>query len=226
MRRLAPLAASQIASLAFAALALTGCRTYGAYDSTAKMHASLGEAVSGFAQALPRMEGEHADLVRMAGSDSVLLGVARDYKTLLDDGRAMLAEKQATMASLDGSGDYRRVAEALGATLTGQQQFSDRYTGLMMRAAGTPDTTTYLDMADRSARYHTVPPFYFRTANRNRVASIVAAARAPRPAAPATPEASSTPGGPSSDSLATSGPARPVASPGTSPMTTTDTGTN
>lgn len=226
MRRLSPLAACQIATLAFAALALTGCRSYGAYDSTAKMHASLGQAVAEFAQALPRMEGEHAELVRIAGSDSALLGVARDYQTLLQEGRAALAEEQNEVATLEGSGNYRRVAEALGATLTAQQTFSDRYVGLMMRAAGTADTTNYLEMADRSARYHTVPPFYFRTANRNRIASIVTAARAPRPAAPTPSEGSTTPGGPQPDSLATPGPAQPVASPGTSPMTTTDTGTD
>ena len=187
MRRLAPLVAPVVLAAAFA---LTGCRTYGAYDTDVKTHAALAEAVAGFEQALPRMEGEQAEFARLAGTDTALAPVAADYADLLASARAMLADEKAEVADLDGSGDYRRLKHAYGATINNHQEFADRYLGLVMRAAGTPDTTSYLAMADRSALYNTVPPFYYLTANRNRVPSLLAAARAPRPAmAPAPTDA-------------------------------------
>ncbi len=218
MRRLAPL----VAPVVLAAFALTGCRTYGAYDTDVKTHAALAEAVAGFEQALPRMEGEQAEFARFAGTDATLAPVAADYADLLAAARAMLADEKAEVAELDGSGDYRRLSHAYGATLNNHQQFADRYFGLMMRAAGTPDTTTYLKMADRSALYNTVPPFYYLTANRNRVPSLLTAARAPRPAMAPMGTSTGAPAPAATTTLADSA-AAPVATPAVEPAQAPET---
>lgn len=189
-------------------LTLTGCRTYGAYESTEKQQVALNEAVAQFAQALPRMEGEAAALRTRAGTDSALARVVEDYDRLLADGRALLDAQQQRAATYGevrgtsalrewvGASRYRPLYESYRATITEQQMISERYYALLQRAAGRADTTNYLHENVLSARYMTVPPFYYRAANASRVPSIAAALRTP--GSLALPDA--TPAGPSTGS--------------------------
>lgn len=141
-----------------AVLVLSGCRTYGGYGSEEEAYEQIAEANRQFTEQLTRAQAELAQLVDGPAARAHEDYVAR-FAALVEGHEAVLAEQLDLQESLEGSGDYRKLHNALGAIVSNQEIVQNRYEELYFELVQSLDSTAVYDEVLLS-RYAFVPPFY------------------------------------------------------------------
>ncbi|MFO8231265.1 MAG: hypothetical protein R6U20_01235 [Longimonas sp.] len=115
--------------LGFLALMLlvTGCRTYGGYDSEARTHAQMKQANDRFADDLTRAEGELEALQEAVANNEALEPLAERYANLIDRHRETLETHEGIVEALNADTDYRTLHRNYGTLITEQRVMTNHY---------------------------------------------------------------------------------------------------
>lgn len=106
---------------------LTGCRTYGGYDSEARTYAQMQQANSQFANDLTRAEGELDALQNAASDNADLQPLAERYADLVEQHEQTLASHEEVVETLSADTDYRTLNRRYGALITEQRIVNNHY---------------------------------------------------------------------------------------------------
>ncbi|PEN06672.1 hypothetical protein CRI93_08485 [Longimonas halophila] len=146
-------------------LLLTGCRTYGGYDTEARTYAQMQQANSQFADDLTRAEGELDALQNAASTNANLEPMAEHYADLVESHRETLETHQALVESLSADTGYRTLSRQYGRLVTEQRMLGQQYRSVTERVyaavTGNPEPTR---MVPESESY-TTPYIYRRMEN-------------------------------------------------------------
>lgn len=146
-------------------LLLTGCRTYGGYDTEARTYAQMQQANSQFADDLTRAEGELDALQNAAASNASLQPIAEQYAAFVDEHRETLQTHQGLVESLSADTDYRTLSRQYGRMVTEQRMLAQNYRSLTERVyavvTGNPEPTRVVPESES----YTTPYIYRRMEN-------------------------------------------------------------
>ena len=148
---------------------LSGCRTYGGYDSEAALFGQIEESNKVFANDLEKAKGELQRLEQAAQRNSALSSFVTDYEMLLEK-HSHMVEAHAELASeLDVktgflgqlTPSYRNLNRALGYIAAEQAAMKGHYFQLAAQIGGSSyaEGNIWKSNINRS-RYQAVPPFY------------------------------------------------------------------
>ena len=84
-----------IGAMLLLAFVLTGCRTYGGYNSTVELHGMIQEVTVNFAADYGRAEGERDALRRAAAEDPALAPLAERFAAVVEQHGAVVEEHRA-----------------------------------------------------------------------------------------------------------------------------------
>ena len=146
-------------------LVLTGCRTYGGYDTEARTYAQMQQANSQFADNLTRAEGELDALQNAANDNADLQPMAKRYADLVDSHRETLQTHQELVEGLSAEVDYRTLHRQYGRLITEQRMLSQNYRTVTERVyaavTGNPEPTRIVPESES----YTSPYIYRRMEN-------------------------------------------------------------
>lgn len=150
-----------VLALAFVGLLLSGCRTYGGYDSEAKTYQAMQRSVEAFADELDRAEAELQTLADAAKESDTLQSLVHDYEGALEEHRALLETQRRRLERLSASSGYREIQRAYGATVTEQRMMEQNYRRLV-RAVRVTVQGTGLDLPPpQEEQQYTIRPANF-----------------------------------------------------------------
>jgi hypothetical protein len=146
-------------------LLLTGCRTYGGYDTEARTYAQMQQANSQFADDLTRAEGELDALQTAASTNADLQPLAERYADLVASHRETIETHRALVESLSADTDYRTLSRQYGRLVTEQRMLSQNYRSVTERVyaavTGNPEPTRIVPESES----YTSPYIYRRMEN-------------------------------------------------------------
>ena len=149
----------------FAVLLLTGCRTYGGYDTEPATYDQIVDINAQFQQDLERAKGELAVLTRAASSDSELGEAVENLEELVARHEELIAYHAEITAALDVktgalgrlSTSYRDLNRTLGAIAAEQLGMHKNYEEF---AISLVDASQRAQVQAELGRYQIAPPFY------------------------------------------------------------------
>ncbi len=150
---------------------LTGCRTYGGYDSEELTNAQIQAAVDQLTQDLTQAEADHRLLQTAAQSNPVLQSLAADYDVLLEahrqavaaagEGLEMLSDDSYPLFRRAMNSYYRDLNRKLGSIVQYQAQVDEQYLALRLEVQRAVQGEAAEDVAEKG-RYRFAPPYYER----------------------------------------------------------------
>lgn len=150
---------------------VSGCRTYGGYDTEELTLEQIHVAIEQFEDELARAEAEANVLLAAASGNPAVAVLAEDYQRALLLHQALLERHRALAADLEDFSLFQRINQiryralnrVYGAIVAEQQEMRDRYAQVYDRVAYVVGRS-YQDEVDaqRHARYYVVPPQYER----------------------------------------------------------------
>lgn len=146
-------------------LVLSGCRTYGGYDTKAKNYEAMQNAVQSFEEALSRAQVDLQTLEEAATSDTLetdtLRGLARQLQEHIDEHKALLEAQHERVDRLDADAAYRTLQRAYGATVKEQRIMEQKYQHLIQTVQATVHEGEPEAAASESTRRYTIRPVDF-----------------------------------------------------------------
>ncbi len=140
---------------------VSGCRTYGGYDSEEATYEQIQRSIQLFEEDIRRARSNAAALQEAAGQNPALGGLASHYAIFVEAGEALLDHNRSLAADLSPGSSYRSLHRAHGAIMAQQATARSRFEGLLQTfsEAYAPDTTAG-SIAQRP--YALIPPYYAR----------------------------------------------------------------
>jgi hypothetical protein len=136
---------------------LTGCRTYGEYDSEALMYRQLEQAVAEFESLSAEFDARQGALSGRVPHDEIEELNVRRQQFVLD--------YQQALETLSESSGHRELRRMLGSVITDRQIIEERMQRLERRAMPQEDTLhASWRLSDPRSQYGIVPVFYHRVA--------------------------------------------------------------
>lgn len=148
---------------------LSGCRTYGGYDSEEATFGQIAESNKVFANDLEKARGELQKLEQAAQGNSALSPYVSDYEMLLEKHSHMVEEHAKLASELDVNTGflgrltpaYRNLNRALGYIAAEQAAMKGRYHQLAAHIEGSSYAEGDIWESNISrSRYQAVPPYY------------------------------------------------------------------
>ena len=144
---------------------LSGCRTYGGYDTEQTSYDRIGTINALFAQELEKAKGELQFIQQAAGTDAELGAAVAQYEALLAQHEEMVAahdELASTLVVKTGllgklSTSYRDLNRGLGYIAADQLTMRNQYGAF---AASLLDDSQKAMVEPEQGRYHVAPPYY------------------------------------------------------------------
>ena len=118
-------------------LVLTGCRTYGGYDSETRTYAQMQQANTQFANDLTRAEGELDALQNAASNNADLQPLAERYASTVETHRQTLETHEGIVERLSADTDYRTLNRNYGTLITEQRIVANHYRTITERVYAT-----------------------------------------------------------------------------------------
>lgn len=148
-----------------ALLVLSGCRTYGGYDTKAKNYEAIQDAVQSFEEELSRAQVDLQALEEAATSDTLeadtLQGLARRFQEHIDEHEALLETQRERVDRLDADTRYRTLQRAYGAMVKEQQIMEQKYQHVIQTVQATVHEEDVETEAPESTRRYTIRPVDF-----------------------------------------------------------------
>lgn len=141
-------------------LVLSGCRTYGGYDTEAKNFEAMQNAVQSFEDDLNRAQAELQTLEEAATSDT-LQALADRYQDHIHEHEALLETQQERVRRLSPDASYRTLQRAYGATVTEQQMMDQKYQRVVRTVQATVQDAASEETPSTSTRRYTINPVNF-----------------------------------------------------------------
>lgn len=110
-----------------ALLLLTGCRTYGGYETEAKTYTALQQTHRQFATELERAKADLNLLEEAAAENEALEPLADRFAGIVARHEQVLAEQQDLLRRLSPESSYRDLHRAFGAVVTDRRLTAKRY---------------------------------------------------------------------------------------------------
>lgn len=142
-------------------LVLSGCRTYGGYDSKPKTYQSMQKAVQSFEEEFTRAETDLQTLESAAADADTLQPLVRQFQNLFDEHESLLQKQRDRVERLSSSSTYRNLHTAYGATVTEQQMMQQKYQRLIRTVRTAVRDTTVQASRRKIDRRYTVRPIGF-----------------------------------------------------------------
>lgn len=147
--------------LALAGLLVSGCRTYGGYDSKPKMYQAMQRSVEGFADDLNRAEADFRILVDAAEESDTLQSLVDDYQAVMDAHKSLLEKQRHRVEQFSASSGYRTLHREYGATVTEQRMIEQNYRRVVRAARGSIQETPLHSPGPTVDRQYTIRPANF-----------------------------------------------------------------
>lgn len=162
---------SSLLLCAVAGLVLTGCRTYGEYNSEELTYQQMQRLVQQFDRDLTKARADLAALQKASADNPYLSVLAAHYSQVVSAQEAVLDEHRDMLAELSPGSTYRALHRAYGAMISEQRTIRLQQEGLLRYVydAYTADTTA---MADRDRPYALIPPYYARVTEAQRDVTV------------------------------------------------------
>ena len=150
-------------------LVLSGCRTYGGYDSEEIIFNQIEESNRVFALELEKARGELQRLEQAAQVDPELSAYVPEYEMLLEKHSSMVEHHELLASELDVktgfigqlTPSYRNLNRALGYIAVEQAAMKADYYSIASQIEGSPYAEGGIWKSNISrSRYQAVPPFY------------------------------------------------------------------
>ena len=152
----------------FLILILSGCRTYGGYDSEVALFDQVEESNSVFANELNKARGELQKLQQAAQQDVSMAPMVAEYEMLLEkhshlvelhaDLAATLEVKTGILGQLTPA--YRHLNRVMGSIAVEQNAMKGQYYQFADRLINREDTGDMWAASIAKSRYQAVPPYY------------------------------------------------------------------
>jgi len=149
------------AAAMLAALAVSGCRTYGGYGSESANYEQMQRAVGILEEELGRARADLSAAQAAAASNPEAEVLATNFGEIVDVHARIVDEQKELLDGLSEDSDYRELSRAFGAINSQKQAIQERYDRFLRGAyVAFADTAE----ADVGRPYSSVPPFYNRVA--------------------------------------------------------------
>lgn len=142
-------------------LILSGCRTYGGYDSKPKTYAAMQKAVQSFEGDLERAKTDLQKLERAATEVGTLQAQAEEFHSLVGEHESLLETQQDRVERLGPGATYRNLHQAYGATVTEQRLMRQKYQRVIRTVYATVQDTVLQETTPKAGRRYTVRPIGF-----------------------------------------------------------------
>lgn len=154
----------------FAALLMSGCRSYGGYGAEEATYRQMQVAHQIFEEELVRAKADLRKLEAAASDNPILSVPAAQYAEMVQGHETVLDDQENMISGLsDGSG-YRDLHRAFAAMVSQQRTIRNQYERLLsnvQRFAASADTTVQTERP-----YSFIPPYFERVAGRQRELSV------------------------------------------------------
>ena len=147
--------------LAVLGLALSGCRTYGGYDSKPKTYRAIQKAVQTFGEEVDQAERDLRMLETAAVEIDTLQALAAQYRDLIDEHESLLQEQQDRVERLSPTSTYRNLHAAYGATVTEQRMMQQKYQRVTRTVQAVVQEAPVQEARVKGDRRYTVRPIGF-----------------------------------------------------------------
>lgn len=141
-------------------LVLSGCRTYGGYDTQAKNYEAMQNAVQSFEDDLNRAQADLQTLEEAATSDT-LEALARQFQDHVHEHEELLQTQQERVRRLSADASYRALQRAYGAMVTEQKMMEQKYQRVIRTVQATVQDGGVETASSASTRRYTITPVNF-----------------------------------------------------------------
>lgn len=146
---------------------LSGCRTYGGYDSEEAIYDQIVESNTAFANELEKARGDLSKLQQAASQNAEYSNFVTEYEHLLERHEGMVEAHAELTETLDVKTGflgrltpaYRNLNRALGNIAAEQAAMRNSYYRFAAHLSGDAEGDIWKANIDRS-RYQAVPPYY------------------------------------------------------------------
>lgn len=145
-------------------LVLSGCRTYGGYDTEPKTYQALERSVESFSDELDRAEADFRALEDAAATSDSLQALAEEYQALLTEHESLLDTQRSRVERLSSDSGYRTLHRAYGATVTEQRMMEQKYRRVTRTVRATVQGSHTERAAADGERRYTIRPIGFPSA--------------------------------------------------------------
>lgn len=163
--------------VAFLGLLLSGCRTYGGYDTEPNTYQAIQTSVHAFESDLHRAETDLQKLETAAANSDTLQSVAEEFRGLLEEHESLLEEQQTRVANLSPDASYRNLHVAYGATITEQRLMRRKYQQTIRNVRSIVQNEGGPAISSISNRQYTIRPVGFPTPRKGKQLSMEQALR-------------------------------------------------
>lgn len=150
-----------VLSLALVGLLVSGCRTYGGYDSKPKMYQAMQRSVEAFADELSRAEADFRTLADAAEESDSLQSLVDDYQAALDKHESFLELQRRRVERLSASSDYRSLHRGFGTTVTEQLMVEQKYQRVIRAVRTVVQGPRPESAVSKAERQYTIRPVNF-----------------------------------------------------------------
>lgn len=158
-------------------LALSGCRTYGGYDTKTKTYQAMQKAVQTFEEEVDQAETDLRMLETAAVESDTLQALAVQYRDLIDEHESLLQKQQNRIERLSSSSSYRNLHVAYGATVTEQRMVQQKYQRVTRTVRAVVQAPSSQEARAKGDRRYTVRPIGFPPAKEKQQLSMEQALR-------------------------------------------------
>lgn len=152
-------------SVLYAALAglliLSGCRTYGGYDTKPKTYEAMQKAVQSFEAKLERTKTDLQALEQAATEADTLQSMAEEFQSLVNEHESLMEAQRGRVERLGPDATYRNLHRAYGATVTEQRLMEQKYQRVIRTIYATVQDTMAQEASSETNRQYTIRPIGF-----------------------------------------------------------------
>lgn len=147
--------------IAVLGLLLSGCRTYGGYDTKPKTYEAMQKAVQSFEDEFTRSKNDLQKLESAAARAETLQPMVKQFQGLIDEHESLLQKQRDRVERLSPGSTYRNLHTAYGATVTEQRMMQQKYQRVIRTVRTTVRDTTVQASRPETGRRYTVRPIGF-----------------------------------------------------------------
>ena len=149
--------------VAFVGLLLSGCRTYGGYDTEPKTYQAMQKAVQTFEDELNRAEADLQKLKTAAANADTLQSLAQQFQALVEEHKSLLQKQRDRVEQFSLDASYRNLNNAYGATVTEQRLVQQNYQRVIRSVRAIVRGTAPPTARPETDRQYTIRPIGFPT---------------------------------------------------------------
>lgn len=147
-------------------LLLSGCRTYGGYDTAPKTYEAMQKTVQSFEDELARAKADLRKLEEAAAEADTLRSLAHEFQELVAEHESLLDTQHQRVDWLSPDATYRSLHNAYGATVTERRMMRQKYQRTIKQVRAIVQGTSAARTPLRTGkRQYTVRPIGFPKQN-------------------------------------------------------------